>query len=69
LGGIGAVAGSREVEGVFNLVEVKFDGLVGVVAGLHMFLVGKEVDCTDVGICGIEVAGKVALGPSRLILR
>ena len=59
-GSVGAIAGCSIVDGVFDLVEEKFDGLVGIVVGLHLFVVGQEVGGADIGIGGIQMVQKIA---------
>ncbi len=59
-GSVGAIAGCSEVNGVFDLVEEQFDGLVGIVVGLHLFVVGEEVGGADVCIGGVKMVQKIA---------
>jgi hypothetical protein len=49
------MGGSGGVDGVFNLTEEKFDRLVRVIVGLHLFAVGKEVGDGDVSVCDIKI--------------
>ena len=58
--GIRCVTGGGKIDGVFDLVEEYFDGLVRVVVGLHLGVVGEEIRGADVGVCGVEVVQNVA---------
>ncbi len=58
-GRVGAIAGCSKIDGVFDLVEEQFDGLVGVVVSLHLFVVGEEVRGVDICICGIKMVKKI----------
>jgi hypothetical protein len=40
---VGAVANCSKINGIFDLVEEDFDGLIGVIVSFHLFIIGKDV--------------------------
>jgi hypothetical protein len=59
-GSVRAIAGCSKVDGVFDLVKEHFNGLVGVIVGLHLFVVGEEAGGTDICIGGIKMIQKIS---------
>ena len=53
VGGIGSIASSGIVEGVFDLVKEAFDRLIGILGGIEGDIIVLEVGYRDVSVLGV----------------